>query len=392
MNFPESVRIARKNLSANRMRSALSMLGIVIGIAAATVVTAVSNGIRLAVLESLSDVGTNVLQVYPVTDENGRAGTVDLDGIGRIEKLPFVEAAFPQVAYAGEARGSVAGAQMNGRGILARFLEVYKIPVTAGRPFNEEDMQQRTFTCLLNAASARRLFGAADPLGQPLRLGSATYRVVGLVGNPRHLGGSERAADDLYIPLPTLLRQESIPLSVVEVWVRKDYAADPKPDILAALAGDARDKSHFSIQDPQALIDEVERTSRKFRYTMLALSAVALIVGGIGIMNVMLISVSERTREIGLRKAIGASGKDIMLQFVVEVSLLSAVGGLGGVVLGVGAAKLAPQLTNGEMPTTVMPSAVAAALVFSVVVGLVFGIYPALKASRLSPMEALRND
>jgi putative ABC transport system permease protein len=109
-------------------------------------------------------------------------------------------------------------------------------------------------------------------------------------------------------------------------------------------------------------------------------------------MNVMLISVSERTREIGLRKAIGASGKDIMLQFVVEVSLLSAVGGLGGVVLGVGAAKLAPQLTNGEMPTAVMPSAVATALLFSVLVGLVFGIYPALKASRLSPMEALRND
>ena len=392
MNLSESVRIARKNLSANRMRSALSMLGIVIGIAAATVVTAVSNGIRLAVLESLSDVGTNVLQIYPVTDESGRTGTVDLDGIGRIEKLPFVEAAFPQVAYAGEARGSVAGAQMNGRGILARFLEVYKIPVSAGRPFNEEDMRERAFTCLLNAGSARRLFGAADPLGQPLRFGSATYQVVGLVGNSRHLAGAERAADDLYLPLPTLLRQESIPLSVVEVWVRKDYAADPKPDILAALAGNPSDKSHFSIQDPQALVDEVERTSRKFRYTMLALSAVALIVGGIGIMNVMLISVSERTREIGLRKAIGASGKDIMLQFVVEVSLLSAVGGLGGVVLGVGAAKLAPQLTNGEMPTAVMPSAVATALLFSVLVGLVFGIYPALKASRLSPMEALRND
>ena len=392
MNLGESVRIARKNLAANRMRSALSMLGIVIGIASATVVTAVSNGIRLAVLESMSDVGTNVLHIYPVTDENGRAGTTDLDAIRRIEKLPFVEAAFPQVVYAAEARGAIAGAQMNGRGISARYLDVYKIPVLAGRPLNDADIQNRALTCLINADSARRLFGAADPVGRTLRFGKATYEVVGLAGNPHHATGAERAPDDLYLPLPTLLRQETIPLGVVEVWVRKDYDGDPKPDILEAIAGDPRQQSLFSIQDPKALVEEVEKTSRKFRYTMLALSAVALIVGGIGIMNVMLISVSERTREIGLRKALGASAKDIMLQFVVEVSVLSALGGLGGVVLGVGAAKLAPQLTNGEMPTAVMPSAVLTALLFSVLVGLVFGLYPALKASRLSPMEALRSE
>ena len=392
MNLGESVRIARKNLAANRMRSALSMLGIVIGIASATVVTAVSNGIRLAVLESMSDVGTNVLHIYPVTDENGRAGTTDLDAIRRIEKLPFVEAAFPQVVYAAEARGAIAGAQMNGRGISARYLDVYKIPVLAGRPLNDADIQNRALTCLINADSARRLFGAADPVGRTLRFGKATYEVVGLAGNPHHATGAERAPDDLYLPLPTLLRQETIPLGVVEVWVRKDYDGDPKPDILEAIAGDPRQQSLFSIQDPKALVEEVEKTSRKFRYTMLALSAVALIVGGIGIMNVMLISVSERTREIGLRKALGASAKDIMLQFVVEVSVLSALGGLGGVVLGVGAAKLAPQLTNGEMPTAVMPSAVLTALLFSVLVGLVFGLYPAHKASRLSPMEALRSD
>ncbi|MFI5363091.1 MAG: ABC transporter permease [Elusimicrobiota bacterium] len=392
MNLGESVRIARKNLSANRMRSALSMLGIVIGIASATVVTAVSNGIRLAVLESMSDVGTNVLQIYPVTDENGRTGTTDLDGIRRIEKLPFVEAAFPQVVYAGSARGAIASAQMNGRGVLARYLDVYKIPVVAGRALNEGDMQGRALTCVLNAASARRLFGAANPVGQTIRFGNATYEVVGLVGNSRHPSGAGRAADDLYIPLSTILRQENVALSVVEVWVRKEFTGDPKADILAAIAGDPREESLYSIQDPKALVEEVESTSRKFRYTMLALSAVALIVGGIGIMNVMLISVSERTREIGLRKALGASAKDILLQFVVEVSVLSAVGGLGGVLLGVGAAKLAPQLTNGEMPTAVMPSAVATALLFSVLVGLVFGLYPALKASRFSPMEALRND
>ena len=392
MNFGESVRIARKNLLANRMRSALSMLGIVIGIASATVVTAVSNGIRLAVLESMSDVGTNVLHIYPVTDESGRTRAPDMDGINRIEKLPFVEAAFPQVVYAAEARGAIAGAQMNGRGILARYLDVYKIPVIAGRPLNEADLQNRALTCLLNADSARRLFGAANPIGQTMRFGKATYEVVGLVGNSRHPSGVDRAADDLYIPLPTILRQENVALTIVEVWVRKDYAEDPKPAILAAIAGDPRQESLFSIQDPKALVEEVERTSRKFRYTMLALSAVALIVGGIGIMNVMLISVSERTREVGLRKALGASSKDILLQFVVEVSVLSAVGGLGGVLLGVGAAKLAPQLTNGEMPTAVMPSAVLTALLFSVLVGLVFGLYPALKASRLSPMEALRSE
>jgi putative ABC transport system permease protein len=392
LNLSESVRIARKNLAANRMRSALSMLGIVIGIASVTVVTAVSNGIRLAVLESMSDVGTNVLQIYPVTDDSGRTGKTDLDGIRRIEKLPFVEAAFPQVVYAAPARGAFAGAQMNGRGILARYLDVYKIPVIAGRTLNDQDMQERALTCLLNADSARRLFGAADPVGRTLRFGDATYEVVGIVGKSPHPTGVERAADDLYIPLPTILREENVPLNIVEVWVRKGYTGDPKEDILAAIAGEPREKPYFTIQDPQALVDEVERTSRKFRYTMLALSAVALIVGGIGIMNVMLISVSERTREIGLRKALGASAKDILLQFVVEVSVLSAVGGLGGVLLGVGAAKLAPRLTNGEMPTAVMPSAVFTALLFSVLVGLVFGLYPALKASRFSPMEALRND
>jgi putative ABC transport system permease protein len=261
-----------------------------------------------------------------------------------------------------------------------------------GRPLNDEDMQERALTCLLSVDSARRLFGASDPVGQTLRFGDATYQVVGVVGNPRHPTGVGRAADDLYFPLPTLLRQENVPLNIVEVWVRKDYTGDPKEAVLAAIAGDPREKPYFTIQDPQALVDEVESTSRKFRYTMLALSAVALFVGGIGIMNVMLISVSERTREIGLRKALGASAKDILLQFVVEVSVLSAVGGLGGVILGVGAAKLASRLTNGEMPTAVMPSAVAAALLFSVLVGLVFGLYPAVKASRFSPMEALRND
>jgi len=393
------MRIARANLLANKTRSFLSVMGLVIGIAAATVVAAIANGVRLSVLESLSSMGTQVLYLFP-NFETARGGErvqqLTHEGLVRLAELPFVEAAFPQMSYSGAARGALNELRLDAMGIYPRYLEVYRIPVVEGRGFNDRDLEVKARICLLEVQTAQKLYGAAGALGKMLRFGRTSYEVVGLVKRSSvPLGFGNGVETSLYIPLPTLFRQEASMIGSMgsaEIWIKKDYKGDPKEDILVAAAGNPQRKALFMIQDPKALIEEMQKTSGRLQRTMLMLAGISLLVGGIGIMNVMLISVAERTREIGLRKAIGASSRDILLQFLVEVLLLSGLGGAGGVGAGVLAVWLTPQLSSGDVPMAIVPSAIFVALAFSVVVGGIFGLYPAFSASRLSPLEALRHE
>ncbi|MBI4387344.1 MAG: ABC transporter permease [Elusimicrobia bacterium] len=394
MNLSESARIARKSLSVNRMRSFLSMLGLVIGIAAVTVVTAIGSGIRRSVMEIFASMGTDVLQVMPNFEAGfARPAMLSLEGVERVAHLPFVEGAFPDTLYNAEARGEFTVSGITGIGIYPRYLEIYGIPIAAGRNIEDRDVRERRRVCLLGSEASRKLFGAADPLGRSLRFGRGVYEVVGVFGVSARLAMAGRPPAEVYLPTTALLREETELFETIgsaEVWVRKGYAGDPKDDILTALAGDPNKKKLFMIQDPKVLAAESQKNFRKLQVAMLALAGVALLVGGIGIMNMALISVAERTREIGLRKALGATPRDILLQFLVEVVALCAAGGVLGVLLGTGAALAIPHVTPEKLPVAIEPAAVLAALLFSVLVGCAFGLYPALKASRLSPLEALR--
>ncbi|MBI3288879.1 MAG: ABC transporter permease [Elusimicrobia bacterium] len=394
MTLHESFRIARKNILANKTRSILSMLGMVIGISTVILVVSISNGMRLAVLESISSFGTNVLYLFPSFDTTtNRIGEIDLETIKRLSELPFVEGAFPQVSIGKEARAQAGQSDANAMGVYPRYFEVYRIPLAEGRVFDDREIQERALVCLLSGEMAQKLFGASAPLGKTVRFGNGRYEVIGIVSTSKRPSSLGRPSEDIYIPLPTLLRQEEkLVIANAEIWVKKDYTGDANEQVLEAASGDPSTKALFQIQDPKALQEEVRQTSRKFMLTGLALAGISLIVGGIGIMNVMLISVSERTREIGLRKAIGAAPRDILLQFLVEVSTLSGLGGGFGILLGATSAWALPKLTAGSMPTAIMPEAAAAAFVFSIVIGIVFGLFPAFKASRLSPVEALRSE
>jgi putative ABC transport system permease protein len=393
MSLRESARIASKSLLAHKTRSLLSMMGIVVGVATVVLVTALVNGMRAATLEKLTLSGTNVFFVYPEYDRaTGQVGNITEETVARLGALIFVEGALPRVSERRQARSAAGSVEATAAAIHPRHLRVYKIAVIEGRAFNEQEFANRAAVCLITTKLARDLFGATSPLGRTLRFAAHSYEVIGTVpksSEESHWAGSA----DLYVPLTTYLRQEpKTVLTAVDVWVKQDYAGDAEEEILAAAAGAPVKKSLFQVHDPKAAREEYRKTSRDFLIVGAALAGISLLVGGVGIMNMMLISVSERTREVGLRKALGATPRDILGQFLVESALLSGLGGLLGMAFGVVAAWVAPSLTGGDIEASVHPASTGLAFACAVAVGLVFGLFPAQKASGLSPVEALRQD
>jgi putative ABC transport system permease protein len=407
VNLLASILLSIHSLGRNKVRTFLTMLGIVIGIASVIAMVAIGQGASKRIESQINSMGRNLLMVFPGAATSGGfsfgAGSVTTltpdDGAAISKEVRTVEAVTPiartrglQLIY-----GSVNWAPNQILGASPAFVEVRDWPVEEGAFFSDQDVFSASKVCVLGASVADNLFQGESPVGKVIRVKNMPFRVVGvLVKKGTSAMGQDQ--DDLMVcPWTTvkMVLQGSAFHNIDQLLISANSSAE-LPEAVAEITnllrqrhrirdGEAADFRILLMSEMMAATSENTKTMTLF-VTMIA--AISLLVGGIGIMNIMLVSVVERTREIGLRMAVGARGQDIMLQFLMEAVALSTLAGLIGIALGTGAALLIAKLLN--WPTLIAPGSIAASFLFSCLVGVFFGFYPAMRASRLDPIEALR--
>jgi putative ABC transport system permease protein len=398
-----SVRIALRALAANPLRSLLTTLGVIIGVGAVVTTVGIGAGARRSVEEQLTALGTNLLTVLP-----GRvAGPGGIGfGLGTVQTLTWedaqaIQAALPDVeAVAAEfSRPAqvVAGPYndtTNISGVTPSFVEVRNWRPVEGAFFGELEMRTRARVAVIGQTVRETLFPDRDPVGQPIRINRVLFTVIGVMERKGSTGFGDRD-DVVFVPLSTAQQRLFGVDHVRAVYVkvrdasRMDVVAAQVESLLRTRHRIREDQeSDFVVRNQAEVVQAFTGVTQTITLLLGAIAAVSLVVGGIGIMNIMLVSVTERTREIGIRKAVGATPQDILLQFLVESVLLSVGGGL----LGIGVALLATRAISGfaGWMTVVTPGAVVLAFGFAVAVGLFFGLYPAYRAARLDPIAALR--
>ncbi|MFI5371697.1 MAG: ABC transporter permease [Candidatus Eisenbacteria bacterium] len=403
MNLSALLAVGAQALSRNRMRSALTVLGIVIGVAAVIATLAIGQGARAAVQQQISALGANILQVMPgtVTAGGARAGMGSIttmtpdDAIAIKRECPAVDLVAPTVRTLGQLVYGANNWSTQVQGTTADFAAIRQWTIDKGVFITDSDVRGAAKVCVLGANVAQQLFGDADPIGQTIRVKEMPFRVIGVLTykGGQTFGGSQD--DILIMPLTTAQRKlmgitnvNSILCSAASES-QVNTAVDQITDLLRQRhhirPGDNDD---FFIFTQLEMASAAESTSKVMTLLLASIAAVSLLVGGIGIMNIMLVSVTERTREIGIRRAIGAKRRDILLQFLFESAFLSLAGGALGVALGFVAATAVSKMA--KWPTLVQPEAVVLAFGFATMIGLFFGFYPAQRAARLDPVEALR--
>jgi putative ABC transport system permease protein len=390
-------------LSRNRMRSALTVLGIVIGVAAVIATLAIGQGARAAVQAQIRALGANVLTVVPGTVTAGGArsgfGTITTmtpdDALAIKRECSAIEAVAPTVRGAAQVVAGANNWSTQIQGTTADFAEIRQWQVSDGVFITDSDVRGAAKVAVLGANVAQQLFGDADPVGQTVRIKEIPFRVVGVLVFKGGQGMGGNQDDTVIVPLTTAQRRilgithvHSITCSAVSERAVNE-AVTQITDLLRQRhrirpGGD----DDFFIFTQLEIASSAEETSKVMTLLLASIAAVSLLVGGIGIMNIMLVSVTERTREIGIRRAIGARRNDILLQFLFESAFLSLAGGALGVLLGMLAASLVSQLAR--WPTMIQPGAVIVAFGFATMIGLFFGFYPARRAATLDPIEALR--
>ena len=408
MSFLGLLRIALRALAVNKLRSALTMLGIVIGVGAVIVMIAVGAGAQSRVEEQIRALGSNLLLVMPgsttaggVRMGFGSGSTLTEDDVVAINReLPDAVAA-PALRGSAQVIWGNANWSTQIYGVTPEYLDVRQWPLAGGRTFEPAEMAGAAKVALIGATVARQLFGAADPIDQSIRIKRVPFTVIGVLDvKGQSLMGTDQ--DDLIlVPIKTARSRVLGTASAARnrtvgtIWVKVADGLDTKvveEQVRSLLRQRHRIQAgaddDFSLRNLQEVMAAQEASSRVLALLLAAVASVSLLVGGIGIMNIMLVSVTERTREIGLRMAVGARTRDILGQFLVEAVTLSLIGGLVGVALGIGASFLIAELAGWRI--VLSPHAVALAVAFAFVIGVFFGFYPARKAARLNPVEALR--
>ena len=425
MSVIDTIRSAFAALAANKLRSSLTMLGIIIGVSAVITLMAVGQGSQKGVTERIRGLGSNLLFIKPGQSQaqsaqaavyTGQALTlVDTDAyaINDPERFPYVDGVAPQIDFEGQL---IAGAQNTATTIIGTtpcYQYVRDFYVARGQFLSEDDITRKGLVAVLGHRVAQTLFGDSDPIGKSVRLAvgpggmiTFNFRVIGVM-EPKGATATGDEDDLMFIPLPTM--QARVPflrhpqglsnVFQISVKVRDRGDFDRAEKEIAALLRERHNvsKDDFVIltQTDVANLEAAEtEISQTLWAAMAAIAGISLVVGGIGIMNIMLVSVTERIREIGIRKAVGATRGDILLQFLVEALMVTMAGGVIGVVLGVPLSTLADGRTILEQSVRaeVSPLAVILAFGVSVAIGLFFGIYPAYNASRLNPIEALHHE
>jgi len=408
VNVWESVRIALRALRVNKLRSALTMLGIIIGVGAVIAMVGVGAGAQESVTERIESLGSNLIVATSgsVTSSGVRLGQgtqytlTEDDAAAVAREIQVVQVAAPSI----KGKGQVIFGNLNWStdvyGVTEDYLEARDWPLVAGRSLGPEDVDGATKVAVLGQTTALNLFGEADPLGQIVRIQKVPFTVIGLLDEKGESSYGYDQDDLVLIPLSTaktkvLGTSLANPRSVrkIEIKIRPgEDLTEAEAEIRTLLRQRHRlqpgNDDNFKLGNLTDVLEAKEQAAQVMTYLLAAIASVSLLVGGIGIMNIMLVSVTERTREIGLRMAVGASDQDILLQFLVEAVTLAVIGGVVGIAAGLAGSRAISYFA--EWRTLVMPDTIVLAFGFAAAIGIFFGFYPARKAARLDPIEALR--
>jgi len=406
MKLWESLKIAFGALRANKMRSILTMLGIIIGIAAVIAMVAVGAGAERIISDQISSIGTNLIVIIPgsikiggVQMGPGALPTLTIDDAKAIKaECPSVIAAAPNIRTGAQIVFANQNWSTQLTGITPDFLVVRDWPVVYGRSFTQSDIDNATKNCIIGQTVVKELFGSIDPLGKVIRIHKVPFRVIGVLKKKGQSPQGTDQDDTVLIPLTTAQRKvfgSPFPNAVGGIVVKaksKNLIPRAEAEIKALLRQrhhiSSKKDDDFTVKNLSELLSVAATSSRTMALLLGAIASISLIVGGIGIMNIMLVSVTERTREIGIRMAVGASEENILFQFLTEAVFLTFCGGIIGIGFGyVGATAISKFFS---WPTLISIKAIAIAVVFSAAVGIFFGFYPAKKASSLNPIDALR--
>jgi putative ABC transport system permease protein len=414
MKLSEVLRIAAEGISRNKLRALLTMLGVIIGVAAVIIMIAISAGTEATISENIQSLGTNLLFITQsmggqmsmgptrssssnetfLTYDDAKAIDSSISGIsGVVVERDISE----QVKYESNSIDSVSII-----GTTPSYPEVRDLTVASGRFLTQNDIEKIAKVVVLGYSTAQTLFGEADPVGEKIYVGDNKLTVVGVM-DKKGVVGNTNYDERVYIPLTLVFekytfspfariqgQQVGTILAQVENLNDMDKVITQVQILLAKRHETTVSELPFTVRTQEDIISTQESTTAAFRQLLAWVAAVSLVVGGIGIMNIMLVSVTERTREIGIRQATGATPGDIRGQFLTEALLLSLTGGLIGIMVGVGGAYLFEKI--GDMRTVVMPNSILLAFISAAIVGIFFGFYPANTAAKLDPIEALRHE
>ena len=399
--YKESFLMAWASLIANKMRSILTMLGIIIGVAAVIALVSIGNGVKQDIQNSISSLGSNLLMVMPgaprtpgVRPSQGSMKSLKVSDYQAISKLDGVKAASPYTANSYVTIYQSKNWTTTVSGVSSNFQDVNNWTMAEGRFISSKNVENRERVAVVGQTVVKNLFAGEDPVGKEIRVKNIPFRVIGVL-NSKGNGTMGNDQDDvIFIPYTTAMeRVEGVDyLRMIYVVANDDNGIDRlQSDIenLLRVRHSIKDTNldDFNIQNMKSIMETMEQTTGTLTLFLGAVAAISLVVGGIGIMNIMLVSVTERTREIGIRKALGATYFVIVIQFLIEAVVISLMGGLIGIALGIGASKLIG-LASG-MSTVISVPTLVLSFAFSMAIGLVFGIYPARKAAKLNPIDAL---
>ena len=395
-------RIALRALLRNKLRTTLTMLGIIIGVGAVIAMLSIGNGAKLSMEERLSSMGTNAVHIWPgfrrgrSRGASGSGLKMTVEDWQAVDALPEVTLSCPIVQTSAQMVYGSSNWSCQVMGTTPSYIQLRNWDLDEGRMFTESEINAATNVCVLGLEVRKELFGSADPINETIRIKNLPFRVIGLLEEKGSSGFGSRD-NMVIIPYTTMMRkvggQES--LSYMSVQAGRPEDVEALEEIVVGFLND-----RYHVTDPEnggfgafnmaELSKQLGESTRIFTLLLGGIASVSLLVGGIGVMNIMLVSVTERVREIGIRMAIGARGRDILAQFLMEAVVLSLFGGILGIALGQGVSHMIATMAG--WPSVVSQDSILLAFCTSMGIGVFFGFYPALSASRLDPIEALRHE
>jgi putative ABC transport system permease protein len=402
MRYFVILKVAFRALRRNKLRTVLTMLGIIIGVAAVIAMVGIGNGAKAQVQARIAALGQNVIQVFSGSITRGGAhsgfggaGTLTVEDAQAMEReVPGVVSVSPEVRTGVQAMAGNNNWSSSIMGESVDYLTIRQWDLADGAMFSEVDVRSAGKVCILGKTTADKLFPEDDPISKIIRIRNVPVKVLGVLKSKgASMFGSDQ--DDVIIVPYTTAMKRFAGVTTLRAIIVQAADADRITEVQNAITALLRQRHRiqpgadddFMLRSQQEIADTMTATTDVMTALLAAIASVSLLVGGIGIMNIMLVSVTERTREIGIRMAVGARGRDILLQFLIEAVVLSSTGGVLGILAGVGGAKLITMIK--EWPTLVSANSIIIAFVFSAAVGVFFGFYPARKASQLDPIDAL---